>query len=106
MQTAALMRWGHFSSGSGVDEWGRRAVKGCDVMESRLDPAIVLTERKVQILRHLASGQSVQEISKGLGISAETVYEHIEATRRRLTAHSNPELIRIALRHGFVAADD
>lgn len=75
-------------------------------MESRLDPRITLTNRKVEILRHLASGQSVPKIAKMLGISVETVYEHIELMRRRLGAQSNPELIRLALRHGLIVADD
>jgi DNA-binding CsgD family transcriptional regulator len=79
--------------------------RGLKVMESRLDPTLVLTNRKVEILRHLAAGRGIQEIAKTLGISVETVYEHVEIVRRRLGAHSNPELIRIALRHGFLPPD-
>jgi DNA-binding CsgD family transcriptional regulator len=75
-------------------------------MQSRLDPALVLTNRRVDILRRLAEGRSPFEISKDLGISVATVYEHLEAIRRRLRAHSNPEAIRIAIRHGFVPGED
>jgi DNA-binding CsgD family transcriptional regulator len=75
-------------------------------MESRLDPTLVLTDRKVGILRQLAAGRNVREIAVALGISVYTVYEHMGVIRRRLGAHSNPELVRIGLRHGFISAED
>lgn len=75
-------------------------------MESRLDPTLKLSNRRVEILRSLAAGRSVQDIGKDLGISVATIYEHIEGMRRHLGASSNPGLIRIAIRHGFISADD
>lgn len=75
-------------------------------MRSRLDSKIVLTARKVEILRRYADDQTVGAIAKSLGISAETVYEHLEVMRRRLGAHTGPGLIRIAYRHGFIPRDD
>jgi DNA-binding CsgD family transcriptional regulator len=74
-------------------------------MESRVDPTVVLTAKKIAILRHLAAGRSVREIAMLVGISVDTVYEHIEAIRRRVGAHSNPELVRIALHHGFIPTE-
>jgi DNA-binding NarL/FixJ family response regulator len=75
-------------------------------MRSRLDPTLELTDRRVDIIRRLAAGRSPREIAKDLGTSVETVYEHLEVIRRRLGAHSNPEAVRIAIRHGFVPEED
>jgi DNA-binding NarL/FixJ family response regulator len=70
---------------------------------SRLDSSLTLTDRKIGILSHLASGLTISEIAAVLNISPDTVYEHIAAARVRLGARSNPELIRLALRHGFLS---
>ena len=75
-------------------------------MCSRLNPALVLTDRRVDILRRLAGGRTPQEIAKDLGISVGTVYEHLEAIRRCLGTHNNPESVRIAIRHGFIPGGD
>ena len=75
-------------------------------MRSRLDPTLVLTDRRVDILRRLAAGRTPREIAKDLGKSVETVYDHLEVIRRRLGAHSNPESVRIGIRHGFVPGED
>lgn len=74
-------------------------------MESRLDPRLELTARKINILRHLALGRSVRQIAMILGISVDTVYEHMEVIRVRLGAHSNPELVRIAILHGLISGN-
>jgi DNA-binding NarL/FixJ family response regulator len=71
-------------------------------MYSRLDPALALTARRIEILQRLAAGRSPREIAKDLGTSVETVYEHLEVMRNRLGAHSNPELVYLALSHGFL----
>ena len=75
-------------------------------MRSRLDPTLVLTDRRVEILRRLAAGRRPREIAKELGISVDTVYEHLEVIRRLLGAHTAPESIRLAIRHGFVRYED
>ena len=75
-------------------------------MRSRIDPNLVFTDRRVDILRRLAAGRSPREIAKELGRSVDTVYEHLAVIRRRLNAHSNPESVRMAIRHGFVPGDD
>jgi DNA-binding NarL/FixJ family response regulator len=66
----------------------------------------MLTDRKVEILRHLAVGRSVAEIGKDLGLSVATIYEHIQVMRRRLGAKSSPELVRIAILLGIISAGE
>ena len=39
-----------------------------------------------------------------LGIEVDTVYEHTNNVRRLLQAHNGPELVRLAIRHGFIDA--
>lgn len=75
-------------------------------MESRLDPTLMLSDRKIEILRHLAAGHRVRETAEALGIRTDTVYEHAGGIRRRLGAHNTPELVRIGIRHGFISADE
>lgn len=71
-------------------------------MQSRRDPALTLTARKVSIISLRAKGRSVQEIAHELGVSPETIYEHLELSRRRLGARNDPELIHLAMLHGFL----
>ena len=75
-------------------------------MRSQLDPNLVITSRRVDILRRVAAGCTPREIAKQLGISVGTVYEHLEVIRRRLGSHTNPESVRTAIRHGFVPSED
>lgn len=69
---------------------------------SRRDASVSLTAQKVRILRHLAGGMSVCEISCTMSIAVDTVYEHVEVARKRLGARSTLELMRMAIHHGFV----
>jgi len=73
---------------------------------SLIDPALFLTVGTVEMLRQLATGKRCHEISQSLGIATDSVYEHVQDTRRRLGAHSNPELVRLAIHHGFIKASE
>jgi DNA-binding NarL/FixJ family response regulator len=75
-------------------------------VRSRCDPSRVLTAHQVALLRHLAWGKRVEAISLSFGVKVGTVYEQLQDLRVRLAARSNPELVRLAILHGFIAAGD
>ena len=59
-----------------------------------------LTKRELQILSHLALGLSNREIGSSLGISLETVKEHVQNVLRKLKASDRTEAAVWALRKG------
>jgi len=59
-----------------------------------------LTKRELQILTHLALGLSNKEISRMLGISLETVKEHVQNVLRKLKASDRTEAAVWALKNG------
>ena len=59
-----------------------------------------LTKRELQILTHLALGLSNREIGSVLGISLETVKEHVQNVLRKLKANDRTEAAVWALRNG------
>jgi len=71
---------------------------------SKTDPKLILTARSVELVYHISRGKSAREISGELGISPNTVYEHVTAVRLKLKAHNIPDLVRLSIRHGFIEA--
>jgi DNA-binding NarL/FixJ family response regulator len=57
-----------------------------------------LTQRELQVLRHVALGLSNKEISRSLGISVETVKEHIQNIFRKLQVSERTQAAIWALR--------
>ncbi len=68
--------------------------------ESVLDQ---LTEREMQILLMITTGQCNKQISRHLLISPKTVSTHRQNVLRKLGVRSDVELTHFALRHGLVA---
>lgn len=66
------------------------------------DEDIPLTNREVQVLRHVAMGLSNREISASLDISVETVKEHIQNILRKLEANDRTEAAVWAVKKGLV----
>lgn len=62
----------------------------------------LLSERERQILRHVASGLSSQEIALKLSIAVGTVDVHRRNIMRKLDIHSAVELTRYAINTGMV----
>ena len=52
-----------------------------------------LTPRQMDVLRHLAAGHSTERIAEALGISTETVRNHVRGILERLDAHSRLEAV-------------
>lgn len=69
----------------------------------RADPAAnsPLTDRESQVLRHIAVGLSNRDIGLALGISIETVKEHVQNILRKLGCADRTAAAVLALRNGL-----
>lgn len=61
-----------------------------------------LTNRESQVLRHVAMGLSNREIGKSLGISVETVKEHVQNILRKLDVNDRTQAAVWALKNGLI----
>ncbi len=66
--------------------------------------ADALTSREQEVLRLIGRGMSRAEIAKTLCRSAKTIDGHRERIMSKLDIHTGPDLIRFAIREGFVEA--
>lgn len=78
---------------------------------SRLDrsnPTVFspLTPREVEILNSVAQGNSNKEIASILGISDQTVKNHITSILRKLQVNDRTQAVIYALRQGWISLDD
>ena len=64
-------------------------------------PFSILTRREMDILCHLAAGQSNKVIARELGISDGTVKLHVKSILRKLEVHSRVEAAVIAVERGL-----
>ncbi len=71
--------------------------------ESRFVP---LSPREMEILQHAARGSSNKEIAHELGISQQTVKNHISSILRKLDVKDRTEAAVYALRHGWIRLED
>ncbi|MGP4053433.1 response regulator [Mycobacterium sp. 4D054] len=60
-----------------------------------------LTEREIEILRHVAKGLTAKQIASRLSLSHRTVENHVQATFRKLQVGNRVELARYAMEHGL-----
>lgn len=75
------------------------------VMKKRHDrgnDGIPLTNRELQVLRHVALGLSNREIGNSLGISIETVKEHVQNILRKLDVSDRTQAAVWAVRRSVV----
>ncbi len=61
-----------------------------------------LTKRESQVLQHVAMGLSNREIGKSLGISVETVKEHVQNILRKLDVNDRTQAAVWALKNGMI----
>ena len=61
-----------------------------------------LTPRQLDVLRYVAAGHSTEHIAKTLGISTETVRNHVRGLMARLDAHTRLEAVIRASELGLV----
>jgi len=76
-------------------------------MEKRKDRTdskdIPLTNRELQVLRHIALGLSNREIGNSLGISVETVKEHVQNILRKLDTADRTAAAVWAVKSGLIS---
>jgi two-component system response regulator NreC len=73
---------------------------------SAFDPHETLTLRQREVLQLAAEGKTNSEIAVELNISQRTVENHRAALMQRLGLQSHTQLIRHAIRHGLIPADE
>jgi len=61
-----------------------------------------LTEREIEVLRHLAGGNRNRDIAERLFISEETVKVHVKHLMEKLGASDRTQAVAIAVRRGII----
>ena len=64
-----------------------------------------LTNRETQILTYIAEGNSNKEIARILGISEQTIKNHVSAILRKLNVNDRAHAVALALRSGWISPD-
>ena len=62
-----------------------------------------LSDREIEVLRHVAEGLSNKEIASALAISTHTVARHVTNIMRKLDAANRAQAATMALRSGLLA---
>lgn len=63
---------------------------------------VPLSGREVEVLENIARGNSNKEIARNLGISDQTVKNHITSILRKLQVNDRTEAVVYALKHGWI----
>ncbi len=61
-----------------------------------------LSDREIEVLERIAAGGSNREIAEGLGISTQTVKNHISSILRKLSLNDRTQAVLYALRRGWI----
>ena len=70
--------------------------------QPNLDGQTPLTEREMQVIRHISMGLKNREIAKSLEISVETVKEHVQNILRKLSVSDRTQAAVTALKNRWV----
>lgn len=65
-----------------------------------------LTERELEILRKVSDGMTNAEIGYALGISAQTVKNHVTSILRKLAVNDRTQAVVTALKKGWLSIED
>ena len=68
--------------------------------------AAPLTQREVQILSHIANGNTNKQVAHTLGISDQTIKNHVSAILRKLNANDRAHAVALAVSNHWVAVDE
>jgi DNA-binding NarL/FixJ family response regulator len=66
------------------------------------NPAVDLTSRELQVLRHVGYGLSNDEIARSMGISIETIKEHVQNILRKMGVQDRTQAAVWAVKQGLV----
>jgi len=64
-----------------------------------------LTSKEVQILNYIAEGNTNKRIASVLGISEQTIKNHVSAILRKLNANDRAHAVFLALRNGWISIE-
>lgn len=64
-----------------------------------------LTSRETEILNHIAQGLLNKQIAIKLGISEQTIKNHVTAILRKLNANARTEAVVVAIKQGLISID-
>jgi DNA-binding NarL/FixJ family response regulator len=65
-----------------------------------------LSDREIEVLERIAGGGSNREIAEALGISTQTVKNHISSILRKLSLNDRTQAVLYALRRGWIETPD
>jgi len=68
--------------------------------------AAPLTYREIQILSCIANGNTNRQVAHMLGISEQTIKNHVSAILRKLNANDRAHAVALAIRNQWVAVDE
>lgn len=77
-----------------------------DVPGSEFTLFTPLSEREIEVLEQIAAGGSNRDIAEGLGISTQTVKNHISSILRKLSLNDRTQAVLFALRRGWIETPD
>ena len=80
----------------------RRVAGAMSKRQAAGDKDVPLTNRETQVLRHVALGLSNREIGRSLGISIETVKEHVQNILRKVGVNDRTQAAVWAVRKSLV----
>ena len=76
-----------------------------DEVDQDVEPLFIpLSVREVEVLDYIAKGNSNKEIARSMGISDQTVKNHITSIMRTLAVNDRTQAVVYALRHGWIKA--
>jgi two-component system response regulator DegU len=67
--------------------------------------AAPLTNREIQILSHIANGSTNKQVAHTLGISEQTIKNHVSAILRKLNANDRAHAVALAIHNQWVSVD-
>jgi len=65
-----------------------------------------LTQREIQILSYIANGNTNKEVAHILGISDQTIKNHVSAILRKLNANDRAHAVAMAMQHHWISVDN
>jgi DNA-binding NarL/FixJ family response regulator len=71
-----------------------------------LRPTRTLTPRELDVLTHVAAGSRNREISAALGVSEQTIKNHLSTILHKLGVPNRTHVVMYAARQGWLALDD
>jgi DNA-binding NarL/FixJ family response regulator len=76
------------------------------ILGQEVEPLFVpLSAREIEVLDHIAKGNSNKEIARALKISDQTVKNHITSILRKLAVNDRTQAVVYALRRGWIKLD-